>query len=145
MWFNALTCTIPWAIGLVIYWFGTPFLGIWALAIAVILIIFVPALIMCVLPRKYLVHWYIEFTEEGFTNSTLGRKRFYPWKDIVQVTTEQSPEFTGSYDDTLVIETDDKLYRFFLPDFGFDQKRKTVKFTDDVKALFTKHRKSPHR
>ena len=140
-WFNAITCVIPFALGLFIYWFCTPFLGVWALVITAILIIFVPTLIMCVLPRKYLVHWYIEFTEEGFTNSVLGRKSFYPWKEIVQVTSERSPEFTGRYDDNLVIETKDKIHKFFLPDYGFHQKRKTTQFIEDVKQLFEKHRK----
>ncbi len=136
LWFNAVVCTIPFVIGVAIYWLLATSLGIWAAAIAIVLIIFVPSCILCVLPRKYLIHWYMEFTEEGFTNCVLGRRRFYPWEEVVQVTSERHPNFTRPYDNILVIETKDTTYKYFLQDYGIEKKSKIIQFIEDVKKLF---------
>ncbi len=43
---------------------------------------------------------------------------------------EKSPEFTGSYNDTLCVHTKRGTVSFFLPDFGIQSKTETLAFTD---------------
>jgi hypothetical protein len=89
-----------------------------------------------VIPQTYLRHWYIEFDDDGFTNSVLRRKQVYAWKDVTKVSGEQSPNFEGDYADTLVVETKAKTLRFFLPDYGLHDKRETTEYIEAVKTAW---------
>jgi len=133
LWFNALVLASMWAIAAIAYWvFGTV-LGPWVFVIIFVFACGGPACLLCIIPKTYLRHWYIEFDDEGFTNIVLGRKQVYPWKDIIKVSGEQSPNFEGDYGDVLVIETKAKTLRFFLPDYGLHEKGETTQYTDAVK------------
>jgi len=84
------------------------------------------------IPSKIFKWWYLEIDENGILYNIFIVKRVYRWDDIVEVTTEQSPEFSGTYDDNLVVHTKNAILNFFLPDFGLYSKRAATRFTEQV-------------
>ncbi len=88
------------------------------------------------IPSKIFKRWYLQIDENGVIYNIFFVKRVYGWEDIVEVTTEQSPEFSGTYDDNLVIITKNARLNFFLPDFDMSSKRSATRFTEQAIELW---------
>jgi hypothetical protein len=136
LWFNAVLLAAMWAVAAIAYFIFGAILGPWVYVIIFLSVCGGPVCLLCVIPQTYLRHWYIEFDDDGFTNSVLRRKQVYAWKDVTKVSGEQSPNFEGDYADTLVVETKAKTLRFFLPDYGLHDKRETTEYIEAVKTAW---------
>ena len=134
--YNFITC-VPFLIIIV-------FAGLWGIsavgddagAVIAFPLFIVFGLIYLWIPSKIFKHWFLEINETGFIYNIFFVKRVYEWDEIVEVTTEKSEAFMGTYDDTLLVKTKSSTISFFLPDYGLDNKRSTTRFTDQALEMW---------
>ena len=134
--YNFITC-VPFLIIIV-------FAGLWGIsavgddagAVIAFPLFIVFGLIYLWIPSKIFKHWFLEINETGFIYNIFFVKRVYEWDEIVEVTTEKSEAFMGTYDDTLLVKTKSSTIFFFLPDYGLDNKRSTTRFTDQALEMW---------
>ncbi len=135
--FNFITC-VPFLIIIVLagLW-GISAVGDDAGAVIAFPLFIIFGLFYLWFPSKIFKHWYLEINETGFVYKIFFVKRAFEWDEIVEVSTEKSAEFMGTYNDNLLVKTKSSTIRFFLPDFGCYDKRKTKRFTEQVLEMWT--------
>ncbi|MGY5876852.1 MAG: hypothetical protein RTU30_13975 [Candidatus Thorarchaeota archaeon] len=135
-WYNAITCAPFIIIILLASMWAIAAVGDDAGAVIAFPLFIVFGLFYLWIPSKIFKWWYLQIDENGILYNIFFVKRVYGWDEIVEVTTEQSPEFSGTYDDNLVVKTKNARLNFFLPDFGLHSKRAATRYTEQVTELW---------